>query len=265
MNPTSQLCDDIERAAFADMVAAAPEPLRRALGLEAVAVGPGTALACRSGGLLVNRAIGVGGAHLAAAVEVYRRRGIERFFVHLYEGDAAAARAVGLERYPRAWVKLLRGDGPVPEMACDLVVGAAAAGDGEAAGRIYAAGFDLPEPFAAVIAALVGRPGWDVLVARDGAALAGVGLLYCRDGVGYLAGGTTAPAYRRRGVQGWLVAVRVRRAVAGGCRFVATETGEAVDGDPQHSFRNLIRCGFEGIGRRENFAPAGVLWNHGRG
>jgi hypothetical protein len=36
-----------------------------------------------------------------------------------------------------------------------------------------------------------------------------------------------------------------------------TETGEAVDGDPQHSYRNILRAGFEQLDVRENFVSAG--------
>ncbi len=36
-----------------------------------------------------------------------------------------------------------------------------------------------------------------------------------------------------------------------------TTTGEEVEGDPQHSYKNIVRAGFREAYVRENFAPAG--------
>lgn len=40
-----------------------------------------------------------------------------------------------------------------------------------------------------------------------------------------------------------------------GCRVLATATGEAVPGDPQHSYRNILRAGFELSHVRANWVP----------
>lgn len=67
----------------------------------------------------------------------------------------------------------------------------------------------------------------------------------------------TLPAYRGRGGQGVVLCQRIRDALDLGCRGLLTTTGEAVEGDPQHSYRNIERVGFRPIYTRENFVPAG--------
>ncbi|MDP7424835.1 MAG: hypothetical protein QF394_05370 [Rhodospirillales bacterium] len=38
--------------------------------------------------------------------------------------------------------------------------------------------------------------------------------------------------------------------------MIATETGEAVEGDAQHSYHNIQWAGFEECYLRDNYAPA---------
>lgn len=67
--------------------------------------------------------------------------------------------------------------------------------------------------------------------------------------------GATDPACRRRGGQSALLARRVREALTHGCRLMVTTTGEAVPGDPQHSYHNIQRAGFAEAHLRANWAP----------
>jgi hypothetical protein len=95
-----------------------------------------------------------------------------------------------------------------------------------------------------------GRPHWS-------AGPAGAAALYCRDGAGWLGVAATIPAYRRRGVQGALMARRIADAIAGGCRDIVSETGEAVPGEPNDSYANLLRNGFSVVYSRPNYVVAG--------
>lgn len=61
-----------------------------------------------------------------------------------------------------------------------------------------------------------------------------------------------------------VLAQRIRTAIEQGCECLFSETGEAVPGDPQHSFRNLVRAGFAPTHTRENFAPCGAPDESGR-
>lgn len=72
----------------------------------------------------------------------------------------------------------------------------------------------------------------------------------CGDGWGCNGGGRA----RGQGVQLSLLAARVRLALAGGARAIHTCTGEAVPGEPQHSYANILRCGFSEGDLRANWA-----------
>lgn len=85
---------------------------------------------------------------------------------------------------------------------------------------------------------------------------AGTGALLLKDGVAHLDWGVTHPEFRRRGGQSAVLARRIGDALALGCDLLVTTTGEAVPGDPQHSYNNILRTGFEEAYLRENWAPA---------
>ena len=67
--------------------------------------------------------------------------------------------------------------------------------------------------------------------------------------------GTTHPDFRRRGSQTALLSTRIRFALEQGCKMICTMTGEAVPGDPQHSYSNIRKNGFDEAYLRENWVP----------
>ncbi len=80
-------------------------------------------------------------------------------------------------------------------------------------------------------------------------------MLFVKDGVAWLDWGATAPEFRGRRSQSALLNRRIRDALDLGCRLIATTTGEEVPGDPQISYRNIVKMGFEPAYVRQNFAP----------
>ena len=85
---------------------------------------------------------------------------------------------------------------------------------------------------------------------------AGTGALFVQGQHAWSDFGATAPEFRRRGSQGAVLARRIDHAVGLGCNRIFTCTGEDVAGDPQHSYRNILRLGFEPTYVRENYAPS---------
>jgi GNAT superfamily N-acetyltransferase len=276
-NVSIHINERIERAAWSDLFAAAPPETRERLGLQALTIDRSLVLVAPGvDNPLVNRVIGFRpGDELLAVTAPLRHARVPRYFVHVDERDSSVglqARMHGahLVRYHRSWVKLLRGPGGrAVAPATDVRVRHALPGDADAVARIFCHAFDLPVSFRPVIAALIGRPGWSVHVAVatvdavDGDYVLGMGLSYALDGVAYLAGGATSPRHRRRGAQGALVAARVNEALDHGCEWIASETGEAVPGDPQHSFHNMRRAGLVPVSVRHNYTYEGVSWQHG--
>jgi len=264
---TERLGEAIERKALAELHAAAPAGLRAELGFEQIEIGGAlVSIAARDPSFILNRTIGLGVEAPAPADApgriraAYERAGVERPFVHHHPAarpDDLAARLgeAGFKPH-RRWMKFVRGVEAPPEARSDLAIREIGAEHADAFGAIVGAAFDLTETAWRLFAPLAGRTGWHLFTSFDGDQPAGTGALFVDGGVGWLDWGSTAPRFRRRGGQTALLAARVARARELGCRLLFTETGEEVDGDPQHSYHNIQRAGFAEAGLRENWVPA---------
>lgn len=258
--------DRLTAAAWADVARAVADAR---VDLEAVSVGDGTLLtSTEDPSPLFNRLIGWGSSGAARpdvldeAIERCRRRGIDRFFVHVVRGHPRCVeatemlRARGFVPYRRGWVELSRGRSEtVPPPAGRWSVRACTKDDAAAFGLLMARAFDLAPAGAAAFAALVERPRWTTCCVRHDGRLIGGGASFIHDGCCYLAGGATDSAHRRAGVQYALLHHRVVDALERGCQTIASETGEAVPGDPQHSHRNMERLGLVPVCVRDNWLP----------
>jgi hypothetical protein len=256
-----------ERAALADIHLAASPDLRNHLGLELSEVGGTLISIARSHPtILVNRTVGLGLAQPADRETVttigerYRDAGVGHYFLQI---DPAATpeelpdwlEEAGLEPYHRAWAKFKRGAEPVPAPRSDLEVREIGAEHAREFGRIAAAGFELDDAWIPALAGLVGRDGWRIYMSFDGDQPAGCGAMRIHEGVGWLDWAATLPEFRRRGSQGAVIVRRISDGVGLGCQSFATSTGEAVDGDAQHSYRNIERYGFRRTHARANWVP----------
>jgi ribosomal protein S18 acetylase RimI-like enzyme len=267
---TTTMLERLERAAWRDLYEHAPASLRAELGLSTHSIGSSLVL-CATGldHPFFNRAIGLGVAEPATHAQVrrvlhaYRSRGIERFFVHVTREASARdlrhwAGDEGLEAYPRAWLKLVRGAADPAPAPCAHPIARATALHAEAIGHIFTVGFGVPEAAGPLIATVLRLPGWHTLVAQDGGQVVAMGALYTEGELAYLAFAATLPSHRGRGIHAAMLAQGLRLARDRGCRAFVTETGEAVAGDPQHSEHNLTRAGFRVVAVRDNFAPPTV-------
>lgn len=260
----------IEGEALADFHHAAPPSARAQSGLRLEEVdGCLVSLMATGGNIVVNRCIGLGLDQPASldTIErikaIYAGAGVERFFLHLSpEGQpaplAGLAAEAGLLR-DRAWMKFARADLPVAQRITEFEIREVDPSHAADFGRIASTAFDLEAPAGDILAGLVGRPGWHILMSFAGAEPVGTGAMFVKDGVAWTDWGATRPEYRRRGSQTALLARRVARAVELGCELIGTSTGEAVPGDEQASYQNILRCGFEEAGLRENYSPTGRL------
>lgn len=253
--------EHIEVAAWADLAAAAPSVSLRRLGDAAVLYTPG------EDGILFNRAFGLNAADRQNTDDVlaeFGQAGVSRYFVHVWPKDVPSVGAwLGdhdVVRYPRAWLKLARGRAPVRDVDTSLEIRRATAADRRSFGEILAAGFDFGAVGAEAIANLIDRPRWHTFVAADGDDVVAAAGLFVDGEVGYLPFAATRADARGRGAQSALMAERIRVALDLGCTTISTETGEAAEGDPNHSFKNMLRAGFRVTGTRDNYAPRGMRW-----
>lgn len=264
MDERARRMERVERAALVALHEIAPAEARRRAGLGRVEVG-GALVSIAAGvpGILLNRVVGLGvetpatRADLDAIRARYRDARVGRWLVHVHP-DARPLEIgqwlveAGLEPY-RGWMKFERGAEPRAEERSDVDVGPADAGEAEAFARIVAEGFELDAPAVPLLAALGSHPGWRLYLGRIGGEPAAAGALFVDEGVALLDWAATRPEFRRRGAQGALLRRRVRNAIDLGCDLLTTVTGEAVEGDPQHSYRNILRAGFREAYPRANF------------
>ena len=217
--------------------------------------------------ILVNRVLGIGSEYrptleqLVNIRRLYANAGISRFFLHIIPeliGDdyAELLAAAGYEKY-RGWMKFERGPRNVETVATDFEI--RQVGPDYAAGfaAIVGPAFDFSPGFQPAIAALANDDHWRLYMGFAGDTPACTGGLYIKDNVGYLDFGATHPEFRRRGGQAAVLHTRIRAALDAGCASIVTMTGEAVPGDAQHSYSNILRAGFEEAYLRENWIPAG--------
>lgn len=258
----------IERAAFADVYAAAPADVRARLGLRTLEVDgvlAGIAPGLPASAIVLNRAIGLGTSRPASPqavselVEAYRAAGASRYFVHAHP-DAAPGNlrdllsAAGLVR-ARAWQKFRRDRSPPPAGPGGPTVRAVGREHGDDFAQLVCAAFDLGDAAVEWLCRIPGREGWRILMAFDQGRPAATGALFMRDGIGWFDFAATSPDFRRRGAQSALLRQRIALALEAGCRVLYTATGEAVPGDPQHSYSNILKAGFTETLLRDNYAP----------
>lgn len=260
--------EEVERLALQDLHACATPELRAKLGIKGEKIGASfvsVASKLPVSAIVVNRAIGLGlGATeteltVRRAVEAYTSAGVARFFVQVHPEAqpptlASMLQALGLQK-ARGWQKFSRGRDPVPPPRTDLQVKLIGIEHASISAKIACDGFDLGDDAQPWLALLPTSDRWRVFVAFDGEQAAGTGAIFIDGDTAWTDFGATAPAFRQRGAQSALLAARVQYALDHGCKQIYTCTGEDVPGDPQHSYSNIVRCGFKETYLRANYAP----------
>jgi GNAT superfamily N-acetyltransferase len=113
---------------------------------------------------------------------------------------------------------------------------------------------------AELLSCVVQRPRWHVYFARqDGRPLA-TGALFVQGDIAYLGYGATLPEHRGQGLQRMLLAKRMRVALALGCRYIVSETGEALPHEKNPSYENMASLGMRPVATRDNYVLNGVRW-----
>jgi hypothetical protein len=258
--------DRAERAAWTSKLDAVPEERREAMGLAATRKGDVIALSCTSADyLLFNRAIGLGVERPATPTDVeavqshFAARGIARYMIHADAEDEALARLLQstLVKYPRSWDKLSRPVDPLPDAPARSVERALPS-EAPGVAALFNEAFGVPSALELAYETLLRAHGWEVYVIRDGTDVVAASALFIDGDIGYLAGAAVAKAHRGKGAQQSMIAARIRRSAELGCRFVSSETGQPVVGEPNVSYQNLRRAGFEPLHTRDNWVPAGT-------
>lgn len=271
MDDSPGTADRVEAAAFADLYAAAPAGFAGMFGLRTTEIGGATLLlAPRIPDPFFNRVIGLGGSPTPAEADVdriigtFREAGSAAWWIHVSPGPTAheltrwlLARGF-VAPVRRSWAKVVRGSAPAPVFETSLEIREAAAGElAEMAAAICTA-YGMPPVFAAWFEAVGRRPAWRAFVARANAHIVGGGLLFLDGTAAWLGAGGVLPSHRGRNAHRMLMAQRIDAAIRAGCSRIYTETGEPIGDERNPSLANMMRCGFEKVCSRLNYAaPAG--------
>jgi len=262
------VAEEIERASLEEFHSVAPTAVGENIGLVGQTIGSAfvsIASALPSSAIVLNRAIGAGLREpetektINEIVDAYQSADVDRYFVQLHpDADPAAIETWLLERgveKARGWQKFSRGREDVPAPATDLTIKEIGAENGADLAVILSDAFDLGDAARPWLSLLPTCNRWHVFMTYDGDTPAGTGSVYIDGECAWLDFGATAPQFRKRGSQSSLLRHRIQFALDHGCRRMFTCTGEAVPGDPQHSYTNIMKAGFNEDYVRANYAP----------
>lgn len=267
MNKTEKLSEKIEREALVSLHSHCPADAAAALGLHMTQIGDAViAASVNDPSVVINRTLGLGTAGeithetLNSIVQFYNDLGIKKYFLHIYPDELPQdgkeiLDALGLQK-SRGWMKFSRDNSPAPDAPSELEIREAqTAEEAMYFGEIVAAAFGMTENSAPMLAGLHNDPGWHIFLSYSGSSPAGAGAMYVSGECAWMEWGATDPNFRRRGSQAAIMAARIQKALDLGCKQMFTETGESVEGDPQHSYKNILKAGFTESVLRENYSP----------
>ena len=212
---------------------------------------------------IMNRVIGLPGdapldaATLAQIRHAFRARGIPQFWFHAWDGPDDVALRDSLHAHGcapcGAWIKFAcELDAALPDAPPPSSLRVRRARDDECgiAGQIMCDSFGMPPLLVPWMAALAGRPAWQVYVACDAHDVpVATGTLFIDGAHAWLGMAATLPAARQQGSQHALIAVRLAAARAAGCTLAAVEA----DASTGSSLNNIVRGGFRAVGTRLNY------------
>lgn len=263
MSGTKRDSEWIELQAHRALYDTVPEPLKKQAGFRMVDIDGIVCSVCSAEpSILINRCFVTAESALEiktieSTKKLYKDAGITEFFMHVPSSTAGIRQ--NLERAgmakSRGWMKFKRNTEPAVARNPELDIRKIGAEHAEAFARIVVPCFDLSEASIPIIASVVSHPDYHIYMGFDGDTPAATGGFFYKDSLAHCDYGATDSGFRGRGFQGALLAKRINDAVAMGASNLYTATGEAVPGDPQHSYNNIMRYGFEEYYLRENWVP----------
>lgn len=269
MEDLERISERIEIEALRSLHDHCPAETKEALGLHLISVSDCLAACARNDpSILLNRAAGLGTESpvvpesLSKIVDSYKELDIDNYFLHLYESDLSTEAQEGLSSVglnkTRGWMKFCRDTSPPADAPTNLKVERVGPDRATDFGEIVCRSFGMTEAAIPLLAGLANDPRWYLFVSYDGNSPAGAGSLFVLNDTAWIEWGATNPEFRCRGSQAAIMAARINKAKELGCTHIFTETGEAVEGDAQHSYKNILKQGFKEMRLRQNYRPKQV-------
>jgi hypothetical protein len=160
------------------------------------------------------------------------------------------------------WAKMIRGNQPAPAISTSLRVEKIGPAQADAFADVVQPAFEIPPAGRPLEKGFVGRPGWHHYLAFAGEKPVAAAAMYVKGELAWLGFAATHKKYRRRGGQGAMFARRIQDGLALGVKWFVTETGEDTAENPNPSYHNMLRSGFQLAYLRRNYvhrAPLGPV------
>jgi len=269
MSPDFAALEKVEFDASVDLWRAAPDDVRAAHAIEMRETGSATCMTSRGlePATIFRRAVGLGAgraaseAELDAVLDHMNSSGL-RYAVPVAPAYQPSSLGAWLEQrgFSRgyAWMKFSRPCDASLQAPTGLEIRVVGPGLGGEFGKVVVAGFGLAPAIAPWGGMLTGRQDWVCVMAFAGSTPVAAGAAYVSGAYAWLGFGATLPSHRRHGAQNALLARRLAEAAARGARTAVTETGERLPDKPSHSYRNILRAGFEERYLRQNWMSPGA-------
>jgi GNAT superfamily N-acetyltransferase len=246
-----------EAQAYARLIEQAPPELLVRHGLSCGRVAGATIFVARGlqDGLMFNRVIGLGlGAPATAEVldaidDEYRRAGVQTYAIEAAPsansgGLGPLLRERGLMPF-KVTAMLVRDTAAPIDAATGLHVRRVDPAEAQAFGRMAGTVFSLDEPYMSLLAASVGRDGWQHWAAFDGRTLVASAITaFTGDGRAWVGWVGTMPDYRGRGAQSALAVHQVRAAAALDVTRVSLEAAPGSRKKPSQTLANYLKLGW---------------------
>ena len=265
MEPITEKSEWIEVQAHRALYDSASNELKRELGLKLEDInGILCSVSSVEPSILINRCFVTNTEALTnittleAVKALYADSGIGEFFMHVPKYTQQCRdnlEKAGMKK-SRGWMKFSRNTSPAVARNADLDIRKIGPEHAMDFARIVVTCFDLKESSVPLIAGIVNHPRYHIYMGFDGDTPAATGGFFITKGIAHCEYAATRREFRGRGFQGAILARRINDAIEMGATVLYTETGEAVPGDPQHSYSNILRYGFKEFYLRENWVPA---------
>lgn len=155
--------------------------------------------------------------------------------------------------YVNSWVTFYRDTSPVGSKGTDLEIREVAKEHAAAFAYTLNEVFNFPHEFDGIAGSIIGTEPWINFMAFDGSKTAGSAGICITGETAYLSFANVLPEYRRRGIQGELLRLRIDAARKRGVKWVFVDTAEDSEENPNPSYWNILRSGFRLMYNRPNY------------
>ncbi|RPI15533.1 MAG: hypothetical protein EHM58_14000 [Ignavibacteriae bacterium] len=151
------------------------------------------------------------------------------------------------------WNKFYRNCEPVPEAETSLKVAEINEDYADDFAEIVVKVFNNPPELKYNASKLVGRKNWHHYLAFENSKPVAAGSVYINGDTAWFGMATTLPECRNKGAQSAIIAKRINKAHELGCKWISVETAPHSSTEPNPSYLNLLKYGFNFLYERPNF------------